>query len=123
MAVFGFDIDGTLTHHSLVLGEIMKGLKSLGHQCIVITGCLSSSPTSPQARQAQLALLEPQIMRGIHYDELLVVEGPDYDDVGRGKGQLLAARNAVCMFEDTPQWLPLIRESAKGTSLFLAVNI
>ena len=118
-----FDVDGTLTGFPEMFKELMvqigpqEGGAYTGFTRIVLTGCLSSSPTSPAQRQEQLARLG--IMKGEHYDELLVVQAPTTDGVAAGKGVVCRERNVALMFEDTKEWIPIIKTVSPGTCMAL----
>lgn len=118
--IYAFDIDGTLTADPVRLGAIMQALRGAGHRVIVITGCLSGALTPVEIRKAQLESYG--VKHKDHYDSLYVVEGPDYDDVGRGKGRLCREESVDMMIEDTPQWAVFIRSASPNTTCLLMAN-
>lgn len=113
--IWGFDLDGTISAHPERLGVLMRELRTLGHRVCVITGCLSSSITSPEQRQRQMAELNPPVLHQTHYDELLVVCAPTTDEVAVGKGKLCRERGVDFMLDDTESWMPLIRKESPST--------
>lgn len=115
--IYAFDIDGTLTRYPEMLGEMMKALWRQGHEIIVITGCLTASPTTEDQREAQLYNLKPQICFGTHYTKVHVVQGDTTDDVARGKGELCKKLGVSVMFEDTIQWCEIIRKLSPDTAV------
>lgn len=116
---YAFDVDGTITHNPLVMGGLMKSLKDAGHKVIVMTGCLSASPTSCEQRKDQLNRCVPAVVMGIHYDDLTVVCAPTYDEVGIGKGKECREKNVDLMIEDTAAWVVFIRRESPQTICLL----
>ena len=116
MAVISFDIGGVITQNPSGFAELMLGLKSLGHQVIVVTAIGKGSiiPIGEVARHgfSHGRLYQLGINLTKHYDNCYTTD--DYGSENPGTGHLKASclkqTNADVHIDDRPKILQGIKE-------------
>jgi 8-oxo-dGTP pyrophosphatase MutT (NUDIX family) len=99
---FGFDIDGTITEAVEQYRQIAKGLQSLGHDVLVVTGRPDASDFLAQV--------------GFEYDGLVIVDRNK--QIGKEKAKVLADNHADFMFDNRLKSGPDIAEVCPVTMQF-----
>ena len=96
MAMWAFDIDGTIDAYPEQMRTLMTALKAAGHVVVVLTGSEDSpiSATDVQEKADYLAALG--VNQGAAYDRLVVVAKPH----DLNKTQWLKANNAAALFDN-----------------------
>lgn len=112
---FCFDMDGTLTRHPKVLGEIMKSLKSSGHTVYILTGSLGETPPDKliayrlnQAKGLGLKSLE-------HFDDIVSCVDPSFDGVAKLKGVFCRENKVDWVVDDMPLYIQHIKHESPDT--------
>lgn len=112
---FCFDMDGTLTRHPKVLGEIMLSLKKAGHTVYILTGSLGETPPDKlnayRLDQAKNLGLMPEI----HFDDIISCVDPSFDGVAKLKGVFCRENSVDWVVDDMPLYIQHIKHESPGT--------
>ena len=76
MAIYAYDIDGTIDENPAGFGSQMVAQKQAGHRVVILTGCSAPKPT-PQDLQDKAEYLQ-SLGVGDAYDQLVVFGDPPH---------------------------------------------
>lgn len=113
--IFCFDMDGTLTAHPKVLGEIMKSLKKSGHKVYILTGSLGETPYD----QLQKYRLDQAKSLGIipedHFDDIVSCVDSTFEGVANLKGRFCLEQKVDFVIDDMSLYIQAIRKESPET--------
>lgn len=114
--IFCFDMDGTLTKHPKVLGEMMSSLKKSGHTVYILTGSLGETPIKKlnayRLSQASELGLHPES----HFDDIVSCVNPSFDGVAKLKGVFCRENKVDWMIDDMPLYIQHIKHESPETA-------
>lgn len=113
--IFCFDMDGTLTKHPEVLGEMMASLKKNGHIVYILTGSLGETPLAQlnayRLKQASELGIHPET----HFDDIVSCVYPSFEGVAKLKGVFCRENKVDWVIDDMALYIQNIKERSPET--------
>lgn len=117
---FCFDMDGTLTRHPKVLGEIMRSLKKSGHTVYILTGSLGETPAD-KLNAYRLSQAEGLGIGRDCFDDIVSCVNPSFQGVADLKGQFCRQEKVDFMIDDMAMYIQAIQKESPETAILAVV--
>ena len=99
MGVWCFDLNDTISSTPGLMMTMMKGLREDGHQVHVVSGTHHEPATEHDLREKKDLLDKLGLEKGVHYDKLVAVSGPEAK-VAERKVQYMRHTNAAGLVDN-----------------------
>lgn len=118
--IYCFDMDGTLTKHPRVLGEMMRSLKKAGHTVYILTGSLGETP--PDKLNAYRLNQAKELGIGLDcFDDIVSCIYPSFEGVADLKGRFCKENKVDFMVDDMALYIQSIKQHSPETTMLAVV--
>lgn len=108
-------MDGTLTRHPTVLGEIMRSLKKQNHTVYILTGSLGETPPDKLRAYRLNQAKELGLNAEIHFDDIVSCVNPSFEGVAKLKGIFCRENSVDWVVDDMPLYIQHIKYESPET--------
>ena len=110
MGPWCFDLNDTISGTPELMKCLMKGLKDNGNEVHVLSGTHHNPATQADLREKYDLLQKLGCERGVHYDQLIAVSGPE-SNVSTAKVQYMQHVKAAGLVDDRKQNIKAARKA------------
>ena len=110
MGPWCFDLNDTISGTPDLMKALMKGLKEDGCTVIVLSGTHHSPATQADLREKADLLTQLGCEKGVHYDQLVAVCGPE-DQVAKHKVEYMQHVGAAGLVDDRKENIKAARKA------------